>query len=354
MKPPKYHWAWPAITYVSSLKIPKQLYESEFKSEQLLREGEITQLFGNTRLMLSYNRSNGDDVYLSLWYSRMITSEEDYRSFYGGSINEKLRTRPDFQFDSMVAAEIESLQPLPPLFEMAYARCKASSVSQKMVLNCIMGVGQDKKYEEVVRGNLSLPAVMIGDAAHGVPESCSPGTLNETISDALILGRRIIERYHDDSAFASIPKDFYYRRCDMWRVLPGKWAEKWMTAHGYENSMPSYRSYRDYWVKQSAPSREPDHRAQFILESKDMDPNVLLFKQHEEERWRKVEQRMHAYRSRQLAYKSKSTIQSTKMVVRYLDSRHQEGVDTNEHQSMKKKSSTKRREKSSSRPHSHS
>ena len=329
--------AWPAISYVSSLVIPKQKYMAEFKSEQLVREGEITKLFGNTRLALVDNGGDKNNVNLSLWFSRMITSEEDYHAFYGVPITEKSRTRPDFQFDPIVAAEIETLQPLPPPLEMAYAQCKASSVSQKMALNCVMGVSRSTRSEEIVRGNVSLPAVMIGDAAHAIPELLSPDAINATILDAKALSRMIIERYDDDSAFATIPRDFYDRNLETWGRLPWIWANKWIKAHG----LP-YEHWK-YWVKQSppfsardhranpiAPNRGPDHWAQCKLGAQDMSPTILRFKKGEEERWNRTEDRKANSRLRTLAYQPKLGVQQTEIVVRYLDSTRREPVDIEE------------------------
>ena len=338
MKPKACRWAWPAITYVSNLVVPKQLFKSDYKSEQLLREGEITHLFGNTRLMLGYKGSRNNDVFLSLWYSRMITSEEDYRAFYGTSIREKPTTRPDFQFDPMIAAEIESLQPLPDPFEKAYARCKASSVSQKISLNCVMGVAYSPRYEEIVRDNISLPAVMIGDAAHGLPDSFSSDSINGTVADAFTLSRMILQRYDNDSAFTSISADFYERERDVWGWLPRMWAEKWMKAHGFDlKTLRGWNGFtfdhRSYWEKQSAPGRLPDHSVQRKLESKDIDSGISRFMENEEERWKKVEQRMRSNWQRQMAYKREPGAQKAKIVVQYLDSRRQESVDTGKHPS---------------------
>ena len=330
-----HHSVWPAISYVSTLIISAELFETEFKSEHLRSGGEISQLFGNTRLMLGYSGRNHNSVHLSLWYSRMITSEDDYRAFYVAPITEKLRIRPDFQFDPIIAAEIESLRPFPSTFEMAYARCKASSISQKMVLTCVMGVASSPITGGIPRGNLFLPAVMIGDAAHGIPASCSPDDMNETISDAIALGRMIIERYDNDSAFAAIPMDFYDYRHSLWNWLPTAWADKWMTAHGFEKAR-----YLGYWVKQSLPSHGPHEITQRELESKHselVELRILRYKKEEGNRWEKLQERMANYRLRQLEYNRKPDSPPTEIVVRYLDSRNQKGLDTRKQPNQEKK-----------------
>lgn len=309
--------------------------------------------------MLGYRGRRNHTVYLSLWYSRMITSEEDYRAFYGAPITEEHITRADFQFDPMIAAEIESLQPLPEPIHKAYARCKASSVSQKIKLSCVMRVACNQRYQEIVRGNLSLPAIMIGDAAHGIPESCSPDSINDTIWDATVLGRMIIERYDDDSAFATLPTDFYGRQRGAWACLPRRWAEKWMKAHGFDISkLHGWNGFsfahKDYWEKQSEPGRFSNHKLQCEAESKDMKFAITRYKEHEVDRWKKILERKNASRIRRVAYKRKLEIQSTEIVVRYLDSRDREGKHNGDHQSQKEGSSTQRPEISSPRPHGHS
>ena len=338
-------WVWPAITYVSGILISKQRYDSDIKSEQLQREGEITQLFGNTRLALVYNGSYNDNVKLSLWYSRMITSDEDYRAFYGVSITEKLARRPDFQFDPMIAAEIEALRPLPSPFDKAYVRCKASSVSQKIGLTCVMGVGHDPETEKIVRGNLSLPVVMIGDAAHGLPESFSPNAISSTITDAIELSRMIINRYADDSVFATIPREFYRSRLALWALLPKRWPAKWMTAHGFgaEPFLPMEYwtrqsgpvQYPGYWENQSSHSHDPDYIDQCKLGSEAIDSRIPSYRKREEDRWKAIQERRHSARQRALAYRPKPGIQQTEIVVRYLDSRNREGADTGQPRSQK-------------------
>jgi len=76
-------WAWPAITYVSTVVVSRKHYESHFKNFLDLNNGAICLLFGKTRLMLITNGVSMDQVLMTLWYSRLATSNEDYNAFFG-------------------------------------------------------------------------------------------------------------------------------------------------------------------------------------------------------------------------------------------------------------------------------
>lgn len=125
--------AWPAITYFSSIVITKQQCESDLdlKLDDIALGSGPTRLFGNTRLMLCVYGMTRTHVNLTLRYSRMATSNEDFQSFWGFSTEERDTPRWEYQFDPMVKDEIDSLLPLPSPFDAVYELCKLFGISKK-------------------------------------------------------------------------------------------------------------------------------------------------------------------------------------------------------------------------------
>ena len=161
-------WAWPAITYISvSHYIASSTYEEFIASH----------LFGNALLMLTINRITGDNVHKALWYSRKAASPEEYRSFYKHSLEARDTHRVEYIFGSAVATEIESLGLLPRPFHRAYPLCKLMRVSQRLTLNCFRGPGGTLA-TTIYRDGLTMPAVVIGDAAHALPHPFSADSIN--------------------------------------------------------------------------------------------------------------------------------------------------------------------------------
>lgn len=76
-----------------------------------------------------------------------------------------------------------------------------------------------------------MSAVLIGNAAHIIPEILSSDDINWAMSDALELCRMIVDRYDYDKLFSRIANDFYAKRLDIWHGLRTSWEEKWMRAH---------------------------------------------------------------------------------------------------------------------------
>lgn len=120
-----------------------------------------------------------------------------------------------------------------------------SSVSLKIYLNAVRMCRGDLA-TEVFSNGLSMPAVLIGDAAHAIPQVMSAYTINQTIWDAFQLCSMIVDRYDNDMLFSRITKDFYDAMFGRWNVYTMNWAEDWLTAHG----LP-YDSYKAYntWVR---------------------------------------------------------------------------------------------------------
>ena len=61
---------------------------------------------------------------------------------------------------------------------------------------------------EVFSGGLSMPAVLIGNAAHAIPEILSPADIDRAMFDAIGLCSMIVERYDDDELFSQITEDY--------------------------------------------------------------------------------------------------------------------------------------------------
>ena len=54
-----------------------------------------------------------------------------------------------------------------------------------------------------------MSAVLIGNAAHAIPEIYAPDDINSAIVDAFDLCHMIVDRYNDDKLFSQIPKVYY-------------------------------------------------------------------------------------------------------------------------------------------------
>ena len=74
---------------MSTVVLSRKHYESHFKNFLDLNNGAICLLFGKTRLMLITNGVSMDQVLMTLWYSRLATSNEDYNAFFGLNIDER-------------------------------------------------------------------------------------------------------------------------------------------------------------------------------------------------------------------------------------------------------------------------
>ena len=103
---------WPAVTYVSTLVVSWEQHDSEFK-RFLDKSGTTSVLIGKTRLELSTTGTSADKVHMSLCYSRMTTSDQDYLDFFGFLPDEREIPRVEYKFNVTIAEEIDSLQPLP-------------------------------------------------------------------------------------------------------------------------------------------------------------------------------------------------------------------------------------------------
>ena len=71
---------------------------------------------------------------------------------------------------------------------------------------------------EVHGSGSTMPAVLIGDAAHAVPEDFSPGDIVRASWDAIDLCSMIVLRYDDDKLSFSIPR---LKFCEVAEVSQG-------------------------------------------------------------------------------------------------------------------------------------
>ena len=148
----------------------------------------------------------------------MTTSNEDYYAFIGFQPNETDTPKVDYKFDKMIGGELDSLQPLPAPFATAYEICKNTCVSQKWNLNSVR-MTRSQVATDVFSDGLSMPAVLIGNAAHAIPELISPADINWAMMDAMDLCYMIVERYDDDKLFFQISKDYYDIKFPRWTKL---------------------------------------------------------------------------------------------------------------------------------------
>ena len=271
--------------------------------------------------MLCVNGMTRTHVNLSLWYSRMITSNEDFHNFWGHSAEEREILRVEYEYDSMIKDEIDSLLPLPPPFEKAYKLCTSSGIHRRSSLNCVRTGGRELT-TEINRDNLTMPAVLIGDAAHAIPEMFSPADINRALWDAIELCCMIVERYDDDDTFSTIPEDFYASQSVHWQKLPKEWARKWMEAHGIPFD---YQADSRIWVKLRRTVRLGGHYNQSEIKIDnfpvDRQHTILGFKEREEARWEAIQKRISNRFVMKHAFKPQPGVESSEIVLRYLDSR---------------------------------
>ena len=288
-------------------------------------DATFSQVFGNTRLMLITDGIN-DDVVMSLWYSRASRSIQDLGAFFAFSPEEKRNSRPSHAYDPMIAEEIHCLQPLPAPLALAYELCKAAGVSHKYRLLAVRHRGEygPQPITEVIAGELRLPTVLIGGAAHAIPTTFSRGDINDAIYDALDLCRMIVERYHNDELFARLPEDYYHWRSRRWQDLRREWEERWFTAHG----LP-YDSFfaRKWWVGSRLDVRNslPAVREEKDFESLQGEEKSTTSRDHQREgmeRWRKVEHKLNERLKRKPAAGVPPGVVPSKIVLRYIDSTH--------------------------------
>ena len=302
--------------------ISTEQFESDFKSNELIADGEITRLRGNTRFTLRIDGRTLTQVNLSFWYSRKIDTEEDYVAYHGVELGERGTQRVEFTYSPFVAKEIESL-PLPHPFDKAYPIFKAISVSQKTALTCIQENELDLA-TEVIRDGLSLSAVMIGDAAHCVPEIFSQESINRAIWDAIDLCSKIVQSYDDDEEmFARIPLDFYDDQNRYWSKLSRDWALRWTAAHDLPEDYLKSKKFLSHWVKVRRVVELADPGDRSNVGSEILFPNIQRYKAREEERYERRKKRFSDRFERVHAFESRPGIEASELVVRYLDSRPQ-------------------------------
>ncbi len=314
-------YAWPAITYASTIVVSPERYESEFK-RLLDRDGATSLLIGNTRLALSTNsKSFLKKVHMTLWYSRMAASPQDYHSLFGFAPDERDTPRVDYRFNATIGAEIDSLQPLPPPFAAAYELCKNIGVSQKWYLNSVK-MGRSDLATDVFSGGLSMPAVLVGNAAHAIPDILSPADISWVMIDAMDLCYMIVERYNDDRLFSQISNDFYDIKFRRWQKSLHRWDEKWLSAHGLPYN--STRA-RETWMKLNRASRPVEREAMSESDFNSLPRRARLavqqFENRERARWDLIQQRIRERFERKHAFTIPEGVEPTKLVLPYIDSR---------------------------------
>lgn len=102
-----------------------------------------------------------------------------------------------------------------------------------------------------------MPAVLIGDAGHAVPDFLSPSGINLAMMDAIDLSSMIVQRYDDDEQFSRIAKDFYDLRHRWWQKVLFDWEETWTTALGLQYDSDQAKLQ---WVRLTRTSRLPERK----------------------------------------------------------------------------------------------
>ena len=166
-----------------------------------------------------------------------------------------------------------------------------------------------------------MPAVLIGNAAHAIPEILSAADINWAMMDAFDLCHMIVERYDEDRLFSQITKDYYDIKYRQWHKLLMKWEQKWTSAHGlpYDLSKAIWT-----WVKVARTARLPNRETMPESEFKCLKHRdtraIQQYKENEQARWRKIRQRIRDRFERKHAFSLPPGAKPTKLVLRFLDS----------------------------------
>lgn len=188
-------------------------------------------------------------------------------------------------------------------------------------MNCVRTGGRELT-TEVFRDELAMPAVLIGDAAHAVPEFYSATDINQALWDAIDLCSMIVKRYDDDQLFSTIAQDFYASKSVRWQKFPKEWARKWMDAHGLPHD---YLNDRLYWVKLRRAVRIGGHGDQIGSNFDELPPwkqeAMLKYKEKEEASWEQIQKRIRDRYTVDKAFTPQPGVRSSEIVLRYLDSR---------------------------------
>ena len=208
-------YAWPALIYVSTIVVSRERYDTEFR-RLLDHDGITSLLIGNTRLALLINSESLRKVHMTLWYSRMNTSSQDYQALFGFLPDERDTLRVDHRFDAKIGAEIDSLQSLTSSFAAAYEICTNVGVSQKWYLNSVM-MGRNDLATDVFSNGSSMPAILVGNAAHFISDILSSADISWVVVDVLDLCYMIVERYNDERLFSQISNDYYDIKFPRWQ-----------------------------------------------------------------------------------------------------------------------------------------
>lgn len=279
--------------------------------------------------MLTTNSVTPTRAHMNVTYSRLAQSNEDYQAFFGYNPDERDIPRTSYTFDLMIAAELDSLHPLPSPFTTAYSHCIARErvLSQKQHLAGVR-VGLGDLTTDHFKGAVSMPTVLIGDAAHAIPRNYSVGSINWAMMDAVDLCSMIVQRYDDDESFSRISRDFYNLKYRTWLELGRDWEESWSTAH----DLPyDYRQARYDWVKlrRTHPLVDtgiPDEK-EFDHLPEDEKRNLLRYRKREASRWDEIQQRIRDRYERRNAFETPPRVEPTGVVLLYYKTKEGESED---------------------------
>lgn len=171
-----------------------------------------------------------------------------------------------------------------------------------------------------------MPAVLIGDAGHAVPDMLSPGAINWAMIDAIDLCSMIVQRYDDDELFSRIAMDFYDLKHRWWQKVLFDWEETWTTAHGLHYDSARARLQ---WVRLTRTSRLPERQVMSESEFESLPDGdkqaIQRYKDREDARWAVIQKRIRDRFEVRHAFDTPPGVEATKVVVRYLDSKSVRG-----------------------------
>lgn len=208
----------PSLSYHVSFYIPADINDSMVNPYlDLWKNAETCR--NNTRLSLEFMRYMPDlhCIHYNLHFTRMAESNEEWRDFYGMWPNQRDVSYVESGFDPKVQEEISTnLGSLPPPFDTAFELAKKITIHSRVTLDSVQ-VPFDRLPRRLTGNTASAPAVIIGDAAHKVPQFIDPDSIAHACLDGVFLGENIVAAAEDDELFRLVPEHFYRDSQRRWR-----------------------------------------------------------------------------------------------------------------------------------------
>lgn len=182
----------------------------------------------------------GDRVKITFKFARPAASVEDYYAFYGLWPHERDVICMENQFDRSVLADIKRCGPLPRPFELLLERAQLpTALSFKA-----FPIAVRQKQTDLLNGlrtgegdkSGTVPAVLIGNAAHSLPFINNPDDLSHAVLDGVQCARLIIDARdakgrRSNNCFKGVPRLFYEIAGPRWQEAEREWEQPFIELH---------------------------------------------------------------------------------------------------------------------------